>query len=86
MESNGNGNGDHSRLPSRKIKGFVYLSASVLLAMSLATLMKTPVELAVNVIYILGLGGGVLIGGQSWVDRFNPPMVSHKADRTEITK
>lgn len=68
-DNNGNGTGYSGVPPSRKIKAAMITSAYVLGAMILATLLKTPPDLANNALWILGLVGGVTVGGQAWVDK-----------------
>jgi hypothetical protein len=61
--------------PSRKIKAALITMTYVLGAMVLATILKTPPELAANALWILGAVGGVTVGGQAWVDRMTASKV-----------
>lgn len=55
--------------PSRKVKTSALTCIFVIVAMVLATILKTPSDLAGHALWIIGLAGGVTISGQSWVDK-----------------
>ena len=65
-------------MESRKVRAATITMSYVLVTMVVATWINTPETLAENALWIIGmLGGGVVIG-QSWVDRMAASRVKIK--------
>lgn len=62
------GTGDGGMTPGRKVKSFLWLVVSVLICVYTTTAISAPNDVAIQALWIIGMGGLFTIGGQSLVD------------------
>lgn len=75
--------GDVGPTPGRTIKSFLWLVVGVTFFTMVTTYMHTPEAIAINGLYMIGLGGLFAIGGQQLVNAYSKKWGS-PAPREEV--